>query len=115
MHIEFVSTDRFVNNNEPPFPPPLVINAESTSAPFIEANTVESSLDQIKDDHIIPVFIKDNETVISHFEFIETMQEAVMKAFPMERALAPNIRLSHPIKGRVPEARNKPAIELFAH
>jgi len=27
----------------------------------------------------------------------------------------PAIRLSHPIKGRIPEARNKPANELLDH
>ena len=29
--------------------------------------------------------------------------------------LNPNIRVSHPIKGRVPEAKNKPANELLDH
>jgi hypothetical protein len=34
----------------------------STAKPFIEANTLASSLGEISEKHIIPVFIKDNET-----------------------------------------------------
>ena len=34
--------------------------------PFITANTVES-LQEIKKHHIIPVFTKDNEPLVSHF------------------------------------------------
>ncbi|MEJ7829522.1 MAG: DUF3871 family protein [Segetibacter sp.] len=87
----------------------------STSSSFIEANTIESSLTEIKDNHIIPVFIKDNETVISHFDFIETTQQAVRDCFHGELILTPAVRVSHPIKGRIPEARNKPAAELMEH
>ncbi len=32
----------------------------STAKPFIEANTFEYSLEEIRNKHIIPVFIKDN-------------------------------------------------------
>ncbi|MGN6400684.1 MAG: DUF3871 family protein [Flavisolibacter sp.] len=90
-----------------------VVKEESNSRkPFIEANTVEGDLKDIQNNHIIPVFAKDNEPVISHIDFIETTQEVVAKVFPTETVLSPSIRLSHPIKGRVPEARNKPASEL---
>lgn len=82
---------------------------------FIEANTIQSSLDEIKNDHIIPVFIKDNNTLISHSDFVETTMEMVQKYYPEETILRPNIRLSHPIKGRVPSAKNKPANELLEH
>lgn len=82
---------------------------------FIEANTIESSLPEIQNEHIIPVFIKDNEPVISSAEFIRSMQEVAKDFFHGEEILEPEIRLSHPIKGRVPEARNKPARELLEH
>lgn len=79
---------------------------------FIEANTVESSLEEIKEKHIIPVFIKDNEPLISHADFIAAAEEVVSDIFHEETILRPNIRLSHPIKGRIPEAKDKPAIQL---
>jgi hypothetical protein len=85
---------------------------QSTSKPFIEANTIEASLTEISNSHIIPVFHKDNEPVISHVDFIEVANQVVNEIFCKERILSPSIRLSHPIKGRVPEARNKPANDL---
>jgi len=87
----------------------------STQKPFIEANTIASSIDTIRDQHIIPVFIKDNEPVISHHDFIETTWKVVNDYFAGEQVLSPSIRLSHPVKGRIPEAKYKPAIELLEH
>ena len=92
----------------------VVVNNEPATErkPFIEANTVATTLSDIQHNHIIPVFLKDNEPVISHSEFIETTYDVVGDVFRAERILSPSIRLSHPIKGRVPDARNKPASEL---
>lgn len=87
----------------------------SSSKPFIEANTIESSFSEIKNGHIIPVFIKDNEPLISHTDFIDTAIEVVSDVYHGETILKPNIRLSHPVKGRIPEAKNKPANELLEH
>lgn len=87
----------------------------SSDKPFMQANTIESTLEEVKHQHIIPVFHKDNEPVISHSDFIETCLSAVHEAYSGETILAPNIRLSHPIKGRIPEAKNKPANELLEH
>lgn len=86
-----------------------------TNRSFIEANTISSSLTDIKTNHIIPVYIKDNETLISQTDFIETMVEAVAEIYPGLDVLKPVVRVSHPMKGRVPEARSKPASELLEH
>lgn len=90
---------------------PIIQRAES-SQPFIISNTLETTLDEMRNDHIIPVFAKDNETMISHVEFIENLEQIASEIFPRETILKPIIRLSHPIKGRVPEAKDKPASEL---
>lgn len=87
--------------------------SKSTSKPFIQANTIENSLEEIKKDHVIPVFIKDNEPVISHSDFIETALDAISIVYPSETILRPSVRLSHPIKGRVPEAKEKAAKDLL--
>ena len=87
----------------------------SSGTSFIEANTIGSTLTEVKHGHIIPVFIKDNEPVISHCEFIETTLGVAMDIFRGEGILKPNIRLSHPIKGRIPEAKNKAANALLEH
>lgn len=85
----------------------------NTVKPFIEAGTIEATLEEIKQHHIIPVFHRDNEPVISQVDFIQTTMEVVKQAFPAERILRPSIRLSHPIKGRVPSAKDKAAKELL--
>jgi len=84
----------------------------STDKPFIEANTEETSLQIIKDSHLIPVFIKDNEALISHSDFIETAMQVVSEVYAGETILKPSIRVSHPIKGRIPEAKSKSADAL---
>jgi Domain of unknown function, B. Theta Gene description (DUF3871) len=87
----------------------------STVKPFIQANTIGVSLEEIKNEHIIPVYIKDNEVLMSHTDFIEAAMQIASDVFPEETVLKPNIRVSHPIKGRIPEAKNKPANELHDH
>ena len=91
------------------------IEIVSSSKPFIEANTIASSLTEIKNGHIIPVFLKDNEPVISHAEFIETALGVTMDIFRGELVLKPNVRLSHAIKGRIPDAKHKAANDLLEH
>jgi len=85
----------------------------STDKPFIQANTVSVSFDEVKNEHIIPVYIKDNEPLISHADFIEATLQIVFQAYGNESVLQPNIRVSHPIKGRIPSAKNKPASDLL--
>jgi len=82
---------------------------------FLEANTESTSLPQIKNEHMIPVFVRDNQTLISHAEFIESVMEVAGWQFGSLTVSEPQIRISHPIKGRIPEARNKPANELLDH
>ena len=91
------------------------IEIVSDGKAFIEANTIGSTLTEVKHGHIIPVWVKDNEPVISHAEFIETALGVTMDVFRGEGILKPNVRLSHEIKGRVPEAKNKPANMLLEH
>ena len=85
---------------------------ESSDKPFIQANTIAATYEEIKSNHIIPVFIKDNETLISHSDFIESTSQVVSEIFPGETILRPSVRLSHPIKGRIPEAKNRPVSQL---
>lgn len=81
--------------------------------PFIEANTTEINLAHLKNNCVIPVFSKDNERTIAHQEYIEIVQGCVSKVFPNHVFDKPEIRVSHEIKGRIPEAINKQAKDLF--
>ena len=82
---------------------------------FIEANTVKVDLDHLKSECIIPVFAKDNESTISHYEFIQSAKEVVEEILDYKGVLKPDIRASHVIKGRTPQAIGKPANELLEH
>lgn len=81
--------------------------------PFIESNTKEVSVGHLKNDCIIPVFSKDNEVTISHHGFIETIYDAANEVFRGERVESPDVRVSHIIKGRIPEAISKPVNQLL--
>lgn len=80
---------------------------------FIEANTIEVTLDHLRNECTIPVFAKDNESTISHFEFINSAKEVVEDVLNYKGSLKPDIRVSHVIKGRIPTAIGKPANELL--
>lgn len=82
---------------------------DSNTKAFIEANTVEIGLTNIRDEHIIPVFVKDNEPLISHADFIDSTLDLTADIFHGEHILKPSVRVSHSIKGRIPEAKDKPA------
>lgn len=82
---------------------------------FIESNTKDVSLSHLEKDCIIPVFSKDNETTISHQEFINIALLSTRQVFAMEKVNEPQIRVSHDIRGRIPQAIGKPAKELLEH
>ncbi|MHA8060992.1 DUF3871 family protein [Aquirufa beregesia] len=84
----------------------------SSSSAFIEANTLEVSLQEIESTHIIPSYTKDYEPLISVGDFINRTQDVLHHFLEGETILSPAIRVSHPIKGRIPEARFKPTSEL---
>lgn len=102
-----------------PFKDVAVINDSTNFSPlierkqFIEANTREVTLQHLSNDCVIPVFSKDNEVTISHTNFIESVYNAARKVFPNEKIDAPEIRVSHLIKGRTPNAVHKQVEELL--
>ncbi|MBL7789868.1 MAG: DUF3871 family protein [Chitinophagales bacterium] len=93
----------------------VIAKKEYQHKPFIEANTQEVSIAHLKNDCIVPVFSKDCERTISHSDFIEITQFCVSKLFPNQRIDTPELRVSHPLKGRVAEAVNKQVNELLDH
>jgi hypothetical protein len=95
--------------------PQVIQKAVAKVNPFIEANTDSIDLGNLKDDCIIPVFTKDNEITISHQGFIDSALEVTQRLFKNEQIEAPEIRVSHQIKGRTPDALNIPAKELLDH
>jgi hypothetical protein len=86
--------------------------ATSSDSSFMSANTEVISLEDVRVKCIIPVFCKDNESTISHPEFIEAVVLAANSYFKRETILQPAVRVSHPIKGRIPSAIGKSVDQL---
>lgn len=92
-----------------------IFETPKNTTPFITANSEEVSFSDLKNKCVIPVFTKDNEITISHADFIETAFSAIQRMFPNETFEEPEIRVSHQIKGRVPEAIHKNVKDLQEH
>ncbi|RYH74453.1 DUF3871 family protein [Flavobacteriaceae bacterium 144Ye] len=82
--------------------------------PFIEANTTQVTMEHLKKDCIVPVF-KDNEVAISHTEFVETAINAVSAILGNVEIIKPQLRVSHMVKGRTPDALHIPTKDLQDH
>jgi hypothetical protein len=104
MELQQVQNDLIIPENH------VITN---TSNPFIEANTKQVSLSHLKNDCIIPVFSKDMECTIAHYELIETLHECAKEVFAGQEILQPEMRISHTVKGRLPSAIGKPVKELL--
>lgn len=91
------------------------VDDTSNDKRFMGANTVAVTLQHLKERCTIPVFAKDNESTVSHQEFIDLIGQAASLAFPNQHISQPAIRVSHVIKGRIPEAVGKPAKDLLEH
>jgi len=102
-----------LNNHEHQIIDEAEVVLQSARRNFIEANTIEVTLNHLKNECTIPVFAKDNECTISHFEFILAAKEVVDDILNYKGDLKPDIRVSHVIKGRIPSAIGKPAKELL--
>ena len=113
MHVSSKNEVQIVATNSTPNA--LLSKQDDEPSPFILANTEEVTLQHLKHDCIIPVFSKDNEKTIAHQEFIEIVLNAVSKVFPHHSISAPEIRVSHQIKGRIPEAIHKNVKDLLDH
>ncbi len=93
----------------------FIPETETSDVHFMAANTTPVSIEELSQKHTIPVFAKDNESTISHQEFVETVAFVTDRIFGGEQILRPAVRVSHPIKGRIPSAVGKPAKELKEH
>jgi len=81
---------------------------EQEERPFIMANTIAITPKELKERCIIPSFA-DNESTISHTNFIEAVYLGAQSWLKHETFKPPKVRVSHPVNGRVPGAMGKPA------
>jgi hypothetical protein len=106
-----LNTHQIENLEDDAIPPKILYPHK----PFIEANTQVVELSILQNECVIPVFSKDNERTIAHQEFIEIAQNCLAEAFPNHTFEEPEIRVSHQIKGRIPDAIHKNVKDLLDH
>lgn len=68
--------------------------------PFILGNTSEVDLQSLQDNYLVPVFSRDSVETISHYEFINTVCDAVQTHFAGQQFDTPIVRCSHEMKLR---------------
>lgn len=79
---------------------------------FIEGNANAISLGDLRSNCIVPTWAN-NQLTISHPAFIETVLAAAKATFAGQEVQSPEIRVSHPVLGRVPGAIHKKSSDLL--
>ena len=79
---------------------------------FLDANTNSITLDELKTQCVVPTWAN-QELTISHQDFIEAVHDAAKTFYQGETVNAPDIRVSHIVRGRTPNALGKRASELL--
>ena len=79
---------------------------------FLEANTEAITIEELANKCVVPTWAN-QELTIAHQDFINCVHEAAQDFYHGEVVNAPDIRCSHIVRGRVPNALGKKASELL--
>ncbi|NLI35024.1 MAG: DUF3871 family protein [Bacteroidales bacterium] len=79
---------------------------------FLESNTNEVTMDELKTKCVVPTWAN-QELTIAHQDFINCVHDAASSFFAGEKINQPEIRCSHIVRGRTPDALGKRATELL--
>lgn len=79
---------------------------------FLEANTEAITIEELASKCVVPTWAN-QELTIAHQDFINCVHEAAQDFYHGEVVNAPDIRCSHIVRGRVPNALGKKASELL--
>ena len=79
---------------------------------FLDANTNSITMEELKKQCVVPTWAT-QELTISHQDFIETIHDAAKTFYQGEAVTTPEIRVSHIVRGRTPDALGKRASELL--
>ena len=90
----------------------IVQDVPQHSVNFLEANTDAVTMDELTNKCVVPTWAN-QELTIAHQDFISCVQDAASSFFTGERVNSPEVRVSHIVRGRVPQALGKKAAELL--
>ena len=79
---------------------------------FLEANTEAITIEELATKCVVPTWAN-MESTIAHQDFINCVHEAAKDFYHSEVVNAPDIRVSHIVRGRVPSSLGKKASELL--
>lgn len=91
----------------------IVIDEPTRAAvSFLEANTDAITIEELANKCVVPTWAN-MESTIAHQDFINCVHEAAKDFYQGESVTAPDIRVSHIVRSRVPSAAGKKASELL--
>ena len=79
---------------------------------FLEANTEAITIEELESKCVVPTWAN-MESTIAHQDFINCVHEAAKDFYHGESVTAPDVRVSHIVRSRVPSAAGKKASELL--
>lgn len=90
----------------------IIMEQPKCSINFLEANTDSISMEDLANKCVVPTWAN-QELTIAHQDFISCVHEAASDFYRGERLNKPDIRVSHIVRGRIPQALGKKASELL--
>ena len=88
------------------------VNTKQSSVSFLDANTNAITLQELSASCVVPTW-GNQELTISHQDFISCVHDAASDFYKGETINSPEIRVSHIVRGRTPNALGKKASELL--
>ena len=88
------------------------VNTKQSSVSFLDANTNAITLEELSTSCVVPTW-GNQELTISHQDFISCVHDAASDFYKGETINSPEIRVSHIVRGRTPNALGKKASELL--
>lgn len=88
------------------------VNTKQSSVSFLDANTNAITLQELSSSCVVPTW-GNQELTISHQDFISCVHDAASDFYKGETINSPEIRVSHIVRGRTPNALGKKASELL--
>lgn len=88
------------------------VNTKQSSVSFLDANTSAITLEELSASCVVPTW-GNQELTISHQDFISCVHNAASDFYKGETLNSPEIRVSHIVRGRTPDALGKKASELL--
>lgn len=90
----------------------IITDAPKSAVSFLEANTDAITIEELANKCVVPTWAN-QELTIAHQDFISCVHEAAKDFYQGEVVNAPDIRVSHIVRGRIPQALGKKASELL--